>query len=134
MVSLGRWRINLVERRAGLEVIVRREILEETIVVRALTILQAVEMDLTGLLFLCLVNLLTKRRGLVTFKFVDSVKLQCPNHVGRVLDVARLLETLERNGLRVVRAVETADDDKRSVCVALKFLELADGLINAEFR
>ena len=63
---------------------------------------------------------------------VQDVELQSPNDVGGVLDVPRLLETLEGNRLRVVGAIETADDDEGGVGVALKFLEFADGIVNAE--
>ena len=64
--------------------------------------------------------------------FVHDVQLQCPNHVRCVLDVPRFLEALKRNGLRVVRPVETAYHDKRRVRVPLKFLQLTNRLIDTE--
>ena len=59
--------------------------------------------------------------------------MQSPDDVCGVLNVAALLEALEGNGSDVVIAVETADDDKGRISVALEFLELADGIINAAF-
>ena len=58
--------------------------------------------------------------------------MKSPDDVGGVLDVARLLETLEGNGADVVVAIETADDDKSSIGVALKLLELTNRIVNAE--
>ena len=105
---------------------------EVAIVVGALPILQALEMNLPRLLPLGVVDTFASFVNVVVvFERVHDVELQSPNDIGGVLDVARLLETLERNGLRVVHAVKTADDDKGSVGVALKFLQLANRIINA---
>ena len=71
-------------------------VLEIAVVVRALSILQAFEMDLTRLLFLRFVDF-PPRFGnqFPAFNFVDDVELQRPNHVRRVLNVSAVFETLE---------------------------------------
>ena len=64
---------------------------------------------------------------------VKNEKLQSPNDISGVFNVAGFLEAVERNGLDIVVAVERADDEKGRVGVALKFLKLTDRIINAEF-
>lgn len=122
-----------VEFFARNEVIVSGMIAEEAVVVRALTIFDAFELDLPRLLFFGVVNAFPSLGEIAGIDVVQDVELESPNDVGCVLDVPRLLEALEGDRLRVVGAVETADDDEGSVGVALKFLELSDGIINAEF-
>ena len=97
------------------------EIIEKALVVGALAILEAFELNLTRLLFFGVVYLLAKVREVARTQMVENIELESPNDVGGVLDVAALLEALEGNGLNVVLPIETADDDKSGVGVALKF-------------
>ena len=59
--------------------------------------------------------------------------MQSPDNIGGVFDIARFLETLERNRVDIVSAIETADYDESSIGVALKFFKLSNRIINAEF-
>ena len=103
------------------------------IVVGALPILQALQMNLSRQLPFGVVDTFARLGNVVVvFERVHYVELKSPDDIGGILNVARLLKTLERNGLRVVHAIETADDDKGRIRIALKFLELADRIINAE--
>ena len=97
-------------------------------------ILETFELDLARLAFLGLVDF-SARFGdeFAAFDFVHNVELKCPDNVGGVLDVARLLETLEGDGSDVVVAVEAADDEKGGVGIALELFKLANGIVNAEF-
>ena len=118
---------------AGLETVVRRVILEKAIVVRALTILQALEMNLARLLLFRLVDFPPRFGNIrADFEIVYDIELQSPDNVRRVLDVARLFKAFEGNGLRVICPIETAYHDKSRVRVSLKFLQLANGFINAQ--
>ena len=58
-------------------------VLEKAIVVRALTVFQTFKLNFSRLLLFILVD------------FFHDVELKYPNNVCRVLDVVRLLETLE---------------------------------------
>lgn len=108
------------------------EIIEKALVVGALAILKTFELNLPRLLFFSVVDLFAKVGEVSWTKMIEDVKLESPYNVGGVLDVARLFETLEGDGLHVILAVERADDEKSSVGVTLKFFELANGIINAE--
>ena len=88
---------------------------------------------MSRLLFLSRLDSLTKVSQVIEpFKVIHKVKLEPPNNIGGVLDIATLLETLKGNGLSVVEPIETADNDKGGVGVALELFELANGIINAE--
>ena len=63
---------------------------------------------------------------------IEDVELKSPDNVRGVFDVAAFFERRKRDGADVVVAIETADDDEGRIGVALKFFELADGIINAE--
>ena len=94
---------------------------EEAIVIGALPILEAFKVDLARLLFLGLFNTLARLGNVVVaFESAHNVELQCPDDIGGVFNVARFLEALEGNGLRVIGAVETADDEECGVGVALE--------------
>ena len=108
------------------------EIIEEALVVGALPIFEAFELNLSRLKFFGVVNLLAEVGEIAGTEMIEDVKLKSPDNVGGVLDVAAFLEALEGNGLHVVLAVERADDEEGGVSVALKFFELANGIINAE--
>ena len=117
---------------AGHEAVVGGEIIEEALVVGALAILKTFELNLPRLLFFGVVNLFAKVGEVSWTKMIEDVKLESPDNVGGVLDVARLFETLEGDGLHVVLTVERADDNEGRIGVALKFFELANRIINAE--
>ena len=106
---------------------------EEAIVIGALPILEAFEVDLARLLLFGFFNTFAKlREVIVAFEVVHKIELKSQDDISGVFNVARFLEALEGNGLRVIGAVETADDEECGVGVALEFLELADGIINTE--
>ena len=99
-----------------------RKVVEKAVVIGALSIFEALELDLSRLLFFGLVDFLSGFRNVKRVDRIESEELQSPNDIGSVLNVARLLETLEGDGLRVVRPVERANDDKGSIGVTLEFL------------
>ena len=106
---------------------------EEAIVIDTLPILKAFKIDLARLLIFGLFNTFAElREVIVAFEMVHKVELESPDDIGGIFNVARFLEALEGNGLRVIGAVETAYDEECGVGVALEFLELADGIINTE--
>ena len=109
------------------------EIIEKALVVGALAILEAFKLNMPRLFLFSVFNLLAHVGEIAGTEMIEDVKLKSPDNVGGVLDVAAFLETLEGNGLNVVLPIEAADDEKSSVGVTLKFFELADGIINAEF-
>ena len=109
------------------------EIVEETLVVGALAILEAFKLNLPRLLFLSVVDLFAYVGEITRTKIIENIELESPDNVGGVLNVARFLEALEGDGLHVVLAIERANDEKGGVSVALKFFELANGIVNAEF-
>ena len=115
------------------EKIVSGKVLEIAVVVGALPILETLQVNLPRLSFLGIVDTFASFGNVVVaFERVHNVELKSPNDIGGVLNVARFLEALERDRLRVVRPIETADDDEGRIGVALKLLKLADGIINTE--
>ena len=118
---------------AGFEAVVSRVVFEEAVIIGALSVFEAFKINLSRLLFFSLFNAFTKLGNVtVSFQFVKKVKLQSPDDIGGVFDIARFLETLERNGVDVVSAIETADNDESGISVALEFLQLANGVVNTE--
>lgn len=106
---------------------------EEAIVIDTLPILKAFKIDLARLLILGLFDTFAKlREVIVTFEVVHKIELESQDDISGVFNVAGFLEALEGNGLRVIGAVETADDEECGVGVALKFLKLADGIVDTE--
>ena len=123
----------VIKAVAGLEAVVSRMVKEEAIVIGALPIFEAFEVDLARLLSLGVFDTFARLGNvIVAFEVVHNVKLESPNNVGGVFNVARLFEALEGNGMRVIRAVETAYDEEGGVGVALKFLKLADSIVDTE--
>jgi len=108
------------------------EIIEEALVVGALPIFEAFELNLSRLKFFGVVNLLAEVGEIAGIEMIEDVKLKSPDDIGGVFNVAALFEALEGNGLNVVLPIETADDEKGGVGVALKFFELANRIIDAE--
>ena len=115
------------------EAVVSGMVVKETVVVDSLSILEARELNLTGLLFFSFIDFLAIFRSVERVERVEYIELQSPNDIGGIFDIAGFFEALERNGMGVIGAVEGADDDKGSIGVALKLLELANGIVNAEF-
>ena len=110
------------------------KIIEKAVIIRALPIFETFEVDLTRLAFFSVINSLASLRNIrATFDLIQDVELKSPNNISGVFNTARLFETLERNGLIVVGAVERTDDDEGGVGVALKSFEFADGVVDAEF-
>ena len=89
-----------------------REIIEETIIVGTLPVFETFELDLTRLLFLGFVDFLSSVRDVERIDRIDDEELESPDDIGSVFDIAGFFEALEGNGLCIVIAVETADDDK----------------------
>ena len=89
---------------------------------------------MTRLNFFSVINSLASLRNIrAAFNLIQDVELQSPNDIGRIFNAARLFETLERNGLIVVGAIEGTDDDEGGVGVALEIFEFANSVIDAEF-
>ena len=59
--------------------------------------------------------------------------MKSPDNVGRVFNVARLLETLKRNLLVIIDAVKRADDNEGGVGLALKSFELMNNVVDTCF-
>ena len=110
-----------------------RKIVEETVIVGALPIFKAFELDLTRLLFFGFVDFLPSVRDVERVDRIDDEELKSPNDIGSVFDIAGFFEALEGNGFCVIVAVETADDDKSGIGVALEFFELTNGIVDAKF-
>ena len=110
-----------------------RKIVEETIVVGALPIFKAFELDLTRLLFFGFVDFLPSVRDVERVDRIDDEELKSPDDIGSVFDIARFFEALEGNRFCVIITVERTDDDKSSISVALEFFELANRIVDAEF-
>ena len=64
---------------------------------------------------------------------VKNEKLQRPDDISGVFNVAGFFEAVERNGLDIIVAVERADDEEGGVGVALEFFEFANRVVNAKF-
>ena len=122
-----------IELFAGNKAIVSREIVEETVVIGAVTIFKAFELNLSRLLFFSFVDLFPCISDIEGVERVENEKLKSPDDISSIFNVAGFLEALEGNGLRVVGAIERADNKESRIGVALKFFELADGIINTEF-
>ena len=90
-------------------------------------------MYLTGLLLFGVVDTFAGVCNVTRIDMIKDVELQSPDNISGILDIARLLETLERNRLRVIDTIETADNDESGIGVALKFFELTNGVIDTEF-
>ena len=113
--------------------VVSRVVVEKTIVIGALPIFKAFELNLARLLLFGFVDFLSSVRDVERVGIIDDEELKSPNDIGSVFDIARFFKALEGNGLCVIIAVERTDDDKSRISVALKFFELANGIVDAEF-
>jgi hypothetical protein len=110
----------------------RRKIVEVAIVIGSLTILKAFELNLAWVLLFRRLDALARFGYVARIDCVEYIELQSPHHICCILDIPTLLETLEGNRLRVVRPIETADDNKGSIRFALKFLEFTNGVVDTE--
>ena len=110
-----------------------RKIVEETVIVGALPIFKAFELNLARLLLFGFVDFLPSVRDVERVDRIDDEELKSPDDIGSVFDIARFFEALEGNGFCVIVAVETAYDDKSGVGIALEFFKLANGIVDAEF-
>ena len=111
-----------------------RKVVEVTVIISALPILKAFEIDLSRLLLFCFVDAFAKFGKVVeTVNGIHKVKLKSPNDISSIFNVAALLKGFKGNGMNIVGTVERTDDNESSVSVALKFFELANGIINTEF-
>ena len=110
-----------------------REVVEKAIVVGALSIFKAFELNLARLLLFGFVDFLPGVRDVKRVDRINNEELQSPDNIGCVFYVTGFFEALEGNGLCVIVAVETADDDKSGIGVALEFFELTNGIVYAKF-
>ena len=110
-----------------------RKIVEETVIVGALPIFKAFELDLPRLLFFGFVDFLPSVRDVERVDRIDDEELKSPDDIGSVFDIAGFFEALEGNWLCVIITVERTDDDKSRISVALEFFELANRIVDAEF-
>ena len=99
-----------------------------------MTVFQAFELDLARLFLFGVVDFFPTVSNVAWVDRIDGEKLQSPDDIGGVLNVAGFFETLKRNRLRVISAIETADDYKSRIGVTLKFFKLANGVVDAKFR
>ena len=74
---------------------VQREIFEEAVIVGALTIFETLELDLTRLLTFSVVDAFARVGDITGIDGVKDIKLQSPNNISGVFNVARFFETLE---------------------------------------
>ena len=98
-----------------------RKIVEETVIVGALPIFKAFELNLAWLLFFGFVDFLPSVRYVERVDRIDDEELKSPDDIGSVFDIAGFFEALEGNGLCVIITVERTDDDKSGISVALEF-------------
>ena len=76
----------------------RGKVAKVAVVVGALSILEALQMNLSRLLTFGVVDTFSSISNVVVaFERVHDVELQSPDDIGGVLDIARLFETLERD-------------------------------------
>ena len=109
--------------------------MEKAVIIGALTVFEAFEVNMTRLfLFGFFDNIACVGSVGIIFNVIDNIELQSPDDVGRILDIAGFFERLEGNGLHIIVAIETADNNKGCVGVTLKLFELADGVVNGELN
>ena len=79
----------------GDKAVVSGEVVEEAIVVGALPIFKAFELDLTRLLFFGFVGFLPSVGDVERVDRIDDEELKSPNDIGSVFDIAGFFEALE---------------------------------------
>ena len=109
------------------------KIIEVTVIIGALPIFEALELNLARLFLFSDVDFFPRVGDIVRIDRVEDIKLQSPNDISGIFYVAGFFKTLEGNALSVVSAIETAYDNESGVGVALEFFKLANGIINAKF-
>ena len=85
----------VVEFFAWGKAVVSGEVVEKTIVVGALPIFKAFELDLARLLLFGFVDFLPSVRNVERVDRVDDEELKSPDDIGSVFDITALLEALE---------------------------------------
>ena len=109
------------------------EVVEETFVIGALSILKTLELNLTRLLLFSDVDLFASVGKVAGLNGVDDVKLKCPDNVGGVFDISAFLETLKGNRLDIVVTIERRYDYESAIGVALELFKFANRVINTDF-
>ena len=107
------------------EAVVSRKVVKEALIVSILPIFEALDLNMTRLLFFFVVDLFAQVGEATKAQMIEYIELKSPDNVGGILDATRLFETPKGNALYIVCPIEAADDDKGSIGFALKFLELA---------
>ena len=69
-------------------------------------------MNVTRVSFFSIVDNVAILGNSTVKQFVGAVELQAPNDIGGVFDIAGFFEGFKGNFLRIVEAVERADDDE----------------------
>ena len=118
---------------AGNESIVGREIIETAFVVRTLPIFETAELNVTRVRVFSLFDDFAIFRDSPVAQIVGNEKLKSPNNVSGVFNIARFFEGFKGDRLRIVSAVERADDNESGVSVALKVFKFANNVINSLF-
>lgn len=116
------------------EAVIGGEIFEENIVIDTLPIFETAKLNLTRVSFFSLVDNVAIFGNSAVEKFVGTIKLQAPDNVGGILNVAGFFEGFKRNALSIVKTVERADDDESGVGLALKVFKFANNLVNSLLR
>ena len=80
------------------EAVVSGMVVKETVVVGALSILEARELNLTRLLFFSFIDFLAVFGSVERVERVKNKELKSPNDIGGIFDIAGFLEALEGNG------------------------------------
>ena len=85
----------VAEFLAWSKAVVSRKIIEETIVVGALAIFKAFELNLAWLLLFGFVDFLPSVRDVERVDRIDDEELKSPDDIGSVFDIAGFFEALE---------------------------------------
>ena len=112
--------IRIGSRFVGIEVrfitrdkaVVGRKVFEENVVVDTLPIFKTTKLNMTRVGFFGIVDNVAIFGNSTVEKFIGTIKLQAPNDIGGVFDIAGFFEGFKGNFLRIVEAVERADDDE----------------------
>ena len=78
----------LIKFLARLKIVVGGKIIKEAIIIGALTIFEALELNLSGLMSFGVVNALARVGNVVGIDRIKNVKLQSPNNISGVFNVA----------------------------------------------
>ena len=87
MFTFGRLTIIFSEFITRLEIVMGGKIVEKTIIVGALPIFEALELNLARLLLFCDVDFFSRVGNIAGIDRIEDIKLQSPNDISGVFDV-----------------------------------------------